>query len=68
MSLSHNKLGLDRVWIGFELGLDWVCIGFALGLDWVCFFCVFLDNCHCKSLSYPALQSVGSAGNWVCLA
>ena len=58
-------LGSDRVWIGFGLGLVWVCIGFGSGSDWVRIFCVFLDNCHCKSLSYQVLQTVGASENWV---
>jgi hypothetical protein len=61
-------LGLDRVWIGFGLGLVWDWIGFGSGLDWVCFFFVFLDKCHCKFLSYPVLQTVGSSENWVWMA
>ncbi len=61
------KLGSYWVRIGFDLGLDWVRIGFGSGLYWVCFFCVFLVNCHCKSLSYQVLQSGHSFENWVCL-
>jgi hypothetical protein len=63
-----GKIGFGWVWIGFGLGLDRLWIGFGLGLDWVWVFCVCLDKCHCKSLSYPVLQTGGASENWVRLA
>jgi hypothetical protein len=57
-----------------KLGEIWLVLvrfgsfSFVFGAFWVCFFCVFLVNSHCNSLSFQVLQVVGSAGNWVCFA